>query len=258
MTARLEGKIALVTGGASGIGLGIVEKFLDAGAKVVIADVDVSRGEAETRRLTEAGKAVSFIKMDVTSQEQWEAAIGNTVRTLGGLNVLVNNAGICEARNVENESLDNFRRMIAINLEGVFLGTKLAIAHMKKAGGGSIINIASIEGVNGEPMLPAYNATKAGVRLFSRSAAIHCARAKYNIRINCVCPGVIETPILEKVAATADASELEALFKQKMARIAVGHMGKPNDVANACLYLASDESSYVIGTDVVVDGGYLA
>lgn len=258
MAGRLEGKIALVTGGASGIGLATVEKFLAAGARVAMAVVAVAQGEAEAKRLSAGGGRVSFVALDVTSPEQWESAVAQVVRMFGGLHVLVNNAGIGVIRNIEEETLEGFRRTLAVNLEGVFLGTQQAIRQMKNNGGGSIINIASIEGLISDPSLPAYNASKGGVRMLTRSAATHCARSGYNVRVNCICPGFIETPIHGKAAESAKASDLDRLQNYLSTRIPAGRFGKAEDIANACLYLASDESGYVMGSDIVVDGGYVA
>jgi NAD(P)-dependent dehydrogenase (short-subunit alcohol dehydrogenase family) len=235
-----------------------VERFLEEGATVVMADVAVAQGEAETKRLAAMGKPVSFAALDVTSPEQWESAVAKVVSSFGGLHVLVNNAGIADIRNIEEETLAGFRKTLAVNLDGVFLGTQRAIAQMKNNGGGSIINMASIEGLIGDPSLPAYNASKGGVRLFTRSAATHCARAGYAIRVNCICPGFIETPIHGKAAEGAKASDLSRLQDYLSTRIPAGRFGTAADIANACLYLASDESSYVMGTDIVVDGGYVA
>lgn len=258
MAGRLAGKVVLVTGGASGIGLATVEKFLDAGARVVMTDVDVAQGETETKRLAAAGKPVSFMAHDVTSPEQWDAVIAKTVSSQGGLHVLVNNAGIAFLHDIEEETLEGFRKTLAVNLESVFLGSQCAVKHMKLHGGGSIINLASIEGLIGASILPAYNASKGGVRMLTRSVAIHCATAGYGIRVNCICPGFIETPIHTKAAVGADAKVLGNLQSYLAVRIPGGRFGKAEDVANACLYLASDDSTYVTGTDLVVDGGYLA
>lgn len=258
MTGRLEGKVAIVTGGASGIGLATVKRFLEEGARVVMADIDAELGHAEAAALKAAGKPVVFANIDISSAAQWRALVADTLQAFGGFDVLVNNAGYARLSTVEKESEEDFDRQIAVNLKGPYLGTKAAIAYMKEHGGGSIVNIASVEGVRGNPLLPAYNGAKGGVRVFSRGAAIHCARAGYGIRINCVCPGAIETPIFQKIAATASQEDLESVFSYSTARIALGRPGRPEDIANACLYLASDESRYVIGIDLPVDGGYLA
>ncbi len=258
MAGRLNGKVAIVTGGASGIGLATVKKFLEEGAKVVMADIAEELGRAETAALQSEGKPVVFCRIDISSSAQWQALIAETVKKYGGFNVLVNNAGFARLNTVESETEADFDGHVAVNLKGPYLGTKLAIEHMKGHGGGSIVNIASVEGVRGNPLLPAYNAAKGGLRVFSRGAAIHCAREGYGIRINCVCPGAIETPIFGKIAATASKEHLDSVFGYSTARIALGRAGQPEDIANACLYLASDESKYVIGIDLPVDGGYLA
>lgn len=258
MTERLKNKVAIVTGAASGIGLATARKFLDEGAQVVMADIAEALGEAETTRLKAEGKPVMFRKIDISCPDQWQALVDDTDNAFGGFDVLVNNAGYARLNTVETESNEDFDRQIAVNLKGAYLGTKIAIAHMKERGGGSIVNVASVEGVRGNPLLPAYNAAKGGIRVFSRGAAIHCARAGYNIRINCVCPGAIETPIFQKIAASATQENLDSVFSYSTARIALGRPGQPEDIANACLFLASDESRYIIGIDLPVDGGYLA
>lgn len=258
MAGRLNGKVAIVTGGASGIGLAIVQAFAREGARVVMADIDEELGRAEAARLQEQGRPVAFSRIDIASSAQWQALIAETTRAHGGFDVLVNNAGFAHLNTVESETEQEFDAHIAVNLKGPYLGTKLAIEHMKQRGGGSIVNIASVEGVRGNPLLPAYNAAKGGLRIFSRGAAIHCAREGYGVRINCVCPGAIETPIFGKIAASAPKEYLDGVFGYSTARIALGRAGQPEDIANACLYLASDESRYVIGIDLPVDGGYLA
>lgn len=258
MAGRLEGKVAIVTGGASGIGLATVERFLEEGARVVMADIAQELGQAAAGAWQAKGWPVVFCGVDVSSSAQWQTLAASTLQAFGRFDVLVNNAGYARLGTIEKETEDDFDRQIAVNLKGTYLGTKAAIAHMKQHGGGSVINIASVEGVRGNPLMPAYNAAKGGVRVFSRGAAIHCARAGYGIRINCVCPGAIETPIFQKIAATASREELDSVFGYSTARIALGRPGQPRDIADACLYLASDESRYVIGIDLPVDGGYLA
>lgn len=258
MAERLKNKVAVVTGGASGIGLATVRRFTDEGAQVVMADIAHELGRAEAATLQAEGRPVVFCHIDISDTTQWQALEAQTVKAFGGFDVLVNNAGYARLNTVEKESEADFDRQIAVNLKGAYLGTKLAIAHMKERGGGSIVNVASVEGVRGNPLLPAYNAAKGGIRVFSRGAAIHCARSGYGIRINCVCPGAIETPIFQKIADTANKEDLDSVFSYSTARIALGRPGQPEDIANACLFLASDESRYVIGIDLPVDGGYLA
>ena len=175
----------------------------------------------------------------------------------GSLDVLVNNAGIAIPGSAEDTSLEEWRTTQRVNVESVFLGTQAAIAAMRQAGG-SIINISSIEGIVGEPKMAAYNASKGGVRIFSKSAALHCADQNYAIRVNSVHPGFIQTPLIEGALAAMPADEAEAMFARVIGNIPLKQLGSPLDVANACLYLASDESGYMTGSELVIDGGYTA
>ncbi len=251
---RVEGKICLVTGGARGLGLAAAEALLAEGAKVMITDVDRAQGEAEATRL---GANAAFRLQDVTKIEQWQDVLAAIDAKWGALDVLVNNAGIADIVDVENLSLQTWQRTLDINLSGVFLGTQAAIARMKGRGG-SIVNISSIEGILGEAVLPAYNASKGGVRIFSRSAAIHCARSGYNIRVNNVCPGFAETQMVSGALATLAPADAQAFAEKTLTRIPMGRFARPAEIAAAVLFLASDESSYVTGSDLVVDGGMTA
>jgi NAD(P)-dependent dehydrogenase (short-subunit alcohol dehydrogenase family) len=254
---RVENKVCLVTGGARGLGLAAAEVLLAQGAKVTITDRDHAAGEAEAARLSKAGAKVRFRAQDVTSEADWAKTLDAVAADWGPLDVLVNNAGVAGLRDVEQESLAQWRATLAVNLDGVYLGTQAAIARMKGRGG-SIINIASIEGLVGEPLIPAYNASKGGVRIFSRSAAIHCARAGYNIRINCVCPGFAETQMVAAAVGSLPPDEAQAFVARTLARIPMGRFARPEEIAKAVLFLASDESSYMTGSDLVVDGGMTA
>lgn len=254
---RMQGKVCLVTGGARGLGLAAAELLLAEGAKVMITDLDTAAAEAETARLRKAGLDVRFALQDVTLAEQWIQVLDQTESAFGALDVLINNAGVAALADIERASPDHWRRTLAVNLDGVFLGTQAAIARMKGRGG-SIVNIASIEGLIGEPLIPAYNASKGGVRLFSKSAAIHCARAGYGIRINCVCPGFAETQMVAGAVATLAPEDAQAFVERTLARIPMGRFARPEEIARAVLFLASDESSYVTGSDLVVDGGMTA
>lgn len=251
---RVEDKVCVVTGGARGLGLAAAEALLAEGAKVLITDTDRETGEAEAERL---GSNVAFHHHDVQSADQWDAVLDGAVERWGRLDVLVNNAGIADLANVEECSLLTWQTTLDINLNGVFLGTKSAIMRMKDAGG-SIVNIASIEGLIGEALIPAYNASKGGVRLFTRSAAIHCARHGYGIRINAVCPGFAETQMVSDAVATLSPEEAEAFVARTLARIPMGRFARAEEIAAAVLFLAADESSYVTGSDLVVDGGMTA
>jgi NAD(P)-dependent dehydrogenase (short-subunit alcohol dehydrogenase family) len=251
---RVQGKICVVTGGARGLGLAAAEALLAEGARVMITDVDRAVGEAEARRL---GANAAFRVQDVTKAAQWKTVLDAAMTKWGQLDVLVNNAGIANIVDVENVSLETWSRTLDINLTGVFLGTQAAIARMKGRGG-SIINIASIEGLIGEALIPAYNASKGGVRIFSRSAAIHCARNGYKIRVNNVCPGFAETQMVAGALATMKPEQAQAFAAKTLERIPMGRFARPAEIAAAVLFLASDESSYMTGSDLVVDGGMTA
>lgn len=257
MKKRVEGKVGVVTGGARGLGLAAAEALLGEGAKILITDRDAAAGEAEAARLRERGYEARFMVQDVTQAASWKEVLDTAVRAWGNLDIVVNNAGVAALADVEKESLEHWRATLAVNLDGVFLGTQAAIAQMKRRGG-SIVNIASIEGLIGEPLIPAYNASKGGVRIFTRSAAIHCARAGYNIRINSVCPGFAETQMVAAAVASLPPEQAKLFVERTLARIPMGRFAKPEEIAKAVLFLASDEASYVTGADLVVDGGMTA
>jgi 3alpha(or 20beta)-hydroxysteroid dehydrogenase len=254
---RVQDKVCLVTGAARGLGLAAAQALLAEGARVMLTDRDSAAGEAEAARLRADGHDARFIPQDVTDEAQWAEVLDAVVTAWGRIDVVVNNAGVAALSDVEVTSLVQWKSTLAVNLDGVFLGTQAAIARMK-AHGGSIVNIASIEGLIGEPLIPAYNASKGGVRLFSKSAAIHCARAGYGVRINCVCPGFAETQMVAGAVATLPPDQAQAFVERTLARIPLGRFARPEEIANAVLFLASDESSYVTGSDLVVDGGMTA
>ncbi|MEM7217087.1 MAG: glucose 1-dehydrogenase [Pseudomonadota bacterium] len=244
---RLTGKTALVTGGASGIGRGIAERFCAAGAQVFISDVDAAGGEAVADQL-----GCRFLLQDVVDEARWEDVL-TTVTASGPLDVLVNNAGIFFNCPVERTPLDDWRRVLDVNLTGVFLGCKHAVAAMKAAGrGGSIINLSSVVGQRGQLGGAAYSASKGGVRLLTKTVAVEAAGDA--IRCNSVHPGVIDTPIMDPIFAAADnAAERR---RQIESRLPLGYMGDAaQDVGNLAVYLASDESRYITGAELVVDGG---
>jgi len=257
MSGRMKGKVVVVTGGASGIGLASAEACAAEGAVVVITDVNAALGDAESKRMVAAGLAVEFRQHDVTSEADWRRVVDDVVQRHGHLDVVVNNAGIAVIAPVEQETLEGWRRTQAVNMEGVFLGTREAIRAMK-ARGGSIVNISSIEGLVGDPLIPAYNASKGGVRLFTKSAALECAQRGYGIRVNSVHPGYVGTPLVANAIGALPAEQAAVLQQDLLGRIPLGRLAEPREVAQCVLFLASDESSYVTGAELVVDGGYTA
>lgn len=257
MTGRVQGKVCIVTGGARGLGLAAAERLLAEGAKVLLTDVDQAAGAQQCERLKAAGHAVAFMRHDVTDAAQWTLVLDAVIAQWGRLDVLVNNAGVGSFNSIDTESFEGWRRTLSINLDAVFLGIQQAVPRMKGSGG-SIINMASIEGLVGEAVLPAYNASKGGVRLLSKSAAIHCARSGYNIRVNSVCPGFAATEMVANALAALTPDTAQSFAAATLARIPMGRFAEPVEIANAVLFLASDEASYMTGSDLVVDGGLTA
>lgn len=254
---RIAGKSAIVTGGASGIGKAIAALFAEHGASVLITDLQEVEGKQTADEITAAGGRCEFLKHDVRSAESWQAVMDGSASIFGGLNIVVNNAGVgTPYGSVEDLSLDDWQKVMAVNSDGVFLGTKFGIEAIRRAGNtGSIINFSSTMAMVGSPTTAAYVASKGAVRSFTKSAALHCAKNRYDIRVNSVHPGWIRTPMsagaiesLEALGQGEKASELTPL----------GRLGEPKDIAFGVLYLASDESSYVTGSELVIDGGYLA
>ncbi len=256
---RVEGKVALVTGGRQGLGKASAILLAKEGARVVITDRKPDGADAVLDEIKKAGGEAIFIQQDVAKEEDWQRAIAETVRKFGKLDVLVNNAGVGEGKNIETISLEEWRWVMSINLDGVFLGTKYAIEAMKKSGGGSIINMSSIEGLVGDSRMVAYDSSKGGLRTLTKSAALHCAQRGYNIRINTVHPGFIDTAMVRGfLKAHAKGGDVEAARKALVAMHPIGHLGEPDDVAYAVLYLASEESKFATGSELVIDGGYTA
>jgi len=253
---RVEGKVALVTGAALGLGRAIALMLAREGARVVVTDVKEREGAETADTIISSGGEAVFIRHDVASEEDWRRAVTTAQSRFGGLDILVNNAGVALNGSVEETSLEQWRWLQSINTEGVFIGAKQAIAAMKQRGGGSIINLSSIEGLIGDPNLAAYNASKGAVRLFTKSAALHCAKQGYKIRVNSVHPGYIWTPMVENYLA--EAPDPSAAKAQVAALHPVGHLGEPDDIAYGVLYLASDEAKFVTGAELVIDGGYTA
>jgi len=260
MSGRVSGKVAIVTGGASGIGRGCALRLAEEGATVVITDLQDKLGGAVAAELTALGGRADYHHHDVTSEAAWVAVVEAVRQQYGRLDVLVNNAGIGIASSILDMTLADWQHQQAVNLDGVFLGIKHAIPLMRESGGGSIINMSSVAGLKGSPHLAAYNATKGGVRLLTKGVALESARERWNVRVNSVHPGVIDTPIWTKLGAALLADGANAVDVEAMAATAVptGVLGKPTDIANGVLFLASDESVYLTGSELVIDGGLSA
>ncbi|MEY4239513.1 MAG: hypothetical protein RL339_2114 [Pseudomonadota bacterium] len=244
---RLAGKTALVTGGSSGLGNAMVRRFVAEGAAVIIADIDDANGQALAAEL---GSKASYAHLDVTVEDNWKRVLGGD-RTI---DVLINNAGITTYGSIEDVTLDQFRHELDVDVIGVFLGCKYAVANMKTAGrGGSIINMSSLAGIRANGNLAAYNAAKAAVTLLTKSVAMHCATSGYGIRCNSIHPGVIHTPILDKVLAQV--LNPDEVYAGWVATHPIGRIGKPEEIAAMAVYLASDEAGFTTGAEFKVDGG---
>ena len=250
---RLEGKAAFITGGASGLGRAMALAFATEGAKVAIADIDRARG----REVIEAiGKNGLFLAHDVSSEEQWIANLAEVARLFGRLDTLVNNAGIGVRGNVETTSLADWRRVNAVNLDGPFLGCKHAIPLIAKAGGGAIINTSSVAGLIGARDSAAYCASKGGLRLLTKSVALHCAHRRNGVRCNSIHPVYTDTPMVEQMLA--ESRQPEKMLEAMKAMIPLGRLGTPEELAAMAVYLASDEARFVTGAEFVFDGGFTA
>ena len=247
---RLEGKVALISGGSRGQGATEAELFIKEGAKVVIADILEPEGDAVVAQIREGGGDASFVRLDVTSEDDWRDAVEFTLNTYGRLDILINNAAIYRRTPIVQTELDEWNQIMDINSTGVFLGTKHAVPAMQKSGGGSIINISSTAGLVGSERGSAYGASKGSVRLFTKYTAIQ--HAGDDIRANSIHPGPIDTEMIaDNIATPEGRAESEA-------RVPLGRIGTVMDVAYGALFLASDESSFMTGTELVIDGGITA
>ncbi|MES1990837.1 MAG: SDR family oxidoreductase [Pseudomonadota bacterium] len=264
---RVSGKVAIVTGAAKGIGAASAKALAREGAKVICSDFDEAGGEALAAEIQHAGGEAVFVAHDVTDEAQWENVVAVAEKRFGGLHIVVNNAGIAPSGGpVEDLTLEGWRHTLAVDLDSVFLGCKHAIRTIKKTTAkgakGSIINISSIMGLIGWPNSADYNAAKGGVRLLTKCAALECTQAGYDIRVNSVHPGYIDTPLVRNAIAGNVGAEGGIGPNERMAMLVslhpIGRLGVADEIANMVLFLASDESSFVTGAEMVVDGGYTA
>ena len=259
MSGRVAGKAALITGAAGGLGQAMAWMLAREGARVAVTDMnlDGARALAESINADHPGAAFAF-GHDVTEEDEWASVVDRTVAAMGGLSILINNAGIGgELVWAEQDTLENWRRVQAVNIESIMLGCKHAMPHLRASGAGSIVNISSVAGLAAAPGMGAYNATKAAVWMYTKTIALEAAKAGWNVRCNSVHPVFIRTPILDPFVAMAGGDEATA--HQKLARgIPLKRIGEPDDVAYCVLYLASDESKFVTGAEFKIDGGMLA
>ena len=248
---RLDGKVALISGGASGIGFATARRFAEEGARVVIGDIDRAAGE---RAASELGAELE--PLDVTSDEDWRKATDAVFARHGTLDILVNSAGIAPTGTIEEVTLEDWRRTMAVNLDGTFLGCRHGVRVLKQGRGGSIVNLSSVSGIIGGHNLAAYNASKGGVRLLTKSVALHCARKGYGIRCNSVHPGFVDTPMLQDLVRHS--RNPDETRTKLAASVPVGRNARAEEVAAMIAYLAADESAFVTGAELVIDGGVTA
>jgi NAD(P)-dependent dehydrogenase (short-subunit alcohol dehydrogenase family) len=242
---RLQNKVAIITGGIKGIGLATAQAFVAEGAQVVITDIDGTNHQTVLEALS---PSAHFIEHNVADEQAWETAFTKTIELFGHVDIVVNNAGILDFNDAEHITDDIWHKVLAVDLDGVMYGVKHGIAHMKK-NGGSIINLSSIAGLIGIPNLFAYNAAKGGVKMLTKSAALYCAENQYQIRINSIHPGYVHTPMVD--AYPEMRADLEKLHP-------LGRLAEASEIAQMAVYLASDESKFVTGSELVIDGGYTA
>ncbi len=265
----LAGKHVLVTGAARGIGAACAKLLAKAGAVLVLADIDEVAGADACQQIIDEGGDASFKSLDVSSETSWRSVIDSCIEQHGGLDVLVNNAGIALIKPIEETSLDEWRRLTQVNIDGVFLGMKTSLAAMKKRAmareaGGSIINLSSAVGIVGVPGAVGYSMTKAAIRHMTKSAALEFAEFGYNIRVNSVHPGLTETPMADGIhkvwadTAAFGTHDLEQTRQTMLSLHPLGRYGQPEDIARGVKFLASGDSSYMTGAELVIDGGYIA
>jgi 3(or 17)beta-hydroxysteroid dehydrogenase len=251
---RVKGKIAIITGGGSGIGKASAILLAKEGAKVVVTDIVESKSQEVARQIIQDGGESISVKHDVTSEDSWKEVIQSTMTKFGKLNVLVNNAGVVISKPLFQYTMEEWRQVMSVDLDGVFLGIKHGIQAMIPSGGGSIINMSSTAGIVGIAYSGAYSASKGGVRALTKTAALECSKAglNFNIRVNSIHPGVIKTPMTEPTLQDPGANQMMLSWHP------IGHFGEPEDIAYGVLYLASDESKFITGAELVIDGGWTA
>ena len=264
---RLDGKVALISGAARGIGAEAAKLMVESGARVVVADVLDERGRETVRSLESAGGEALYAHLDVTREEDWVAAIAAVTGRFGQLDILVNNAGIFLGKSLEEASLADWHRLCAVNLTGVFLGTKFALPALREAAqrsphGSAIVNLSSVAGIVGSSGDPLYSLTKGGVTLFTKSTALEFGRKGYGIRVNSIHPGLIETDMGQKTfvmrAQQVGTNDTEQARKASLALHPIGRLGMAEDIAKGIVFLASDDASFMTGAGLVVDGGWTA
>jgi NAD(P)-dependent dehydrogenase (short-subunit alcohol dehydrogenase family) len=258
MTGRLQGKTALVTGAAQGLGAAIARRLADEGAQILLTDINESGAANIAAKINNnaGGRPVAFSAChDVAREKDWLQALSYAESCMGGLSVLVNNAGVVTTASVESLSLDQWHRDMSINLDSVFLGTKHALPLMRRSQPGSIVNISSIAALIASHNFASYNASKAGVWMLTKSVALHCARNGWDIRCNSVHPAFIRTPILEGLMGNGEPVEVLAKLRRQ---VPLGRLGEPDDVAHAVVYLASNESRFMTASELKLDGGISA
>lgn len=261
---RLDGKRAFISGGARGIGAETAKQMVEAGAKVAIGDTLEERGRATAAAL---GEASLYVPLDVTREEDWARAIGAAVSAFGGLDILVNNAGMFLGKGLEEATLEEWHRLVAVNLTGVLLGTRAALGPLRESApksrhGSAIVNLSSVAGIVGSQLDPLYSLTKGGVKLFTKSAALEFARKGYRIRVNSIHPGVIETDMGDQTFAARaqhrSGNDIETARRAALAGHPIGRLGTAEDIALGIVFLASDDSGFMTGAGLVVDGGLTA
>jgi len=264
---RLDGKVAFLSGAARGIGGEAAKLMASVGARVAIGDVLEERGRQTAKEIEAAGGQALFVPLDVTQEASWSAAIDATVKKFGGLDILVNNAGIFVGKGVEEALMDEWHKLVAVNLTGVVLGTRVALPHLKARGvtsahGSAIVNLASVAGLVGSQLDPLYSLTKGGVTLFTKSTALEFGRKGYRIRVNSIHPGVIDTDMGQQTfamrARALGTNDTEATRKTSLTMHPIGRLGVAEDIAKGIVFLASDDAGFMTGSGLVVDGGYTA